>query len=148
MPGERRYAIAWPRLGNGINFRRVSMKLRMLIPICQNPVPPQGPFYSMASGGRAGGRSRGVPSFSLAPHIICDTVLVSRMSKPRKWTKVQAFPHRLGLTIDDELLDHLDTTAGNLGISRAEVIRRAIRAGVDDLEKEKETNLLFTLDRK
>ena len=61
---------------------------------------------------------------------------------------MQAFPHRLGLTIDDELLDHLDTTAGNLGISRAEVIRRAIRAGVDDLEKEKETNLLFTLDRK
>jgi hypothetical protein len=88
-----------------------------------------------------------VPSFSLASHIICDTVLVSRMSKPRKWTKVQEFPHRLGLTIDDKLLDRLDTTAGNLGISRAEVIRRAIRAAVGDLEKEREAPPL-SLDQK
>ena len=90
-----------------------------------------------------------MPSFSLASHIICDTVLVSRMSKPRKWTKVQAFPHRLGLTIDDKLLAHLDTTAGNLGISRAEVIRRAIRAEAGDLEREKTpTSSSHTLDQK
>ena len=52
---------------------------------------------------------------------------------------MQAFPHRLGLTIDDELLDHLDATAGNLGLSRAEVIRRAIRATVGDLEKKEKS---------
>ena len=70
-----------------------------------------------------------------------------RMRKPRKWTKLQEFPHRLGLTIDAELLDSLDTTAGNLGLSRAEVIRRAIRAGVGDLEKEREASPL-ALDQK
>ena len=70
------------------------------------------------------------------------------MSKTRKWTKAQEFPHRLGLTIDDELLDHLDTAAGNLGLSRAEVIRRAIRAGIGALERKGKSCSSFTLDQK
>ena len=67
------------------------------------------------------------------------------MSKPRKWTKVREFPHRLGLTIDDELLNHLDAVAGSLEISRAEVMRRVLRAGVDDLQKQEKPP--FALDR-
>ena len=70
MPGERRYAIAWPRLGNGINFRRVSMKLRMLIPICQNPVPPQGPFYSMASEASRGPKPGSALFFTCSSHYL------------------------------------------------------------------------------
>ena len=39
-----------------------------------------------------------------------------------------------GMTLDDELLNHLDAVAGSLEISRAEVIRRVLRAGLDDLQ--------------
>ena len=67
-----------------------------------------------------------------------------KMSKPRKWTKVREFPHRLGLTIDDELLNHLDAVAGSLEISRAEVMRRVLRAGVDDLQKQEKPPPLRT----
>ena len=67
----------------------------------------------------------------------------SKMSSPRKWTKSREFPHRLGMTIDDELLNRLDAVAGSLEISRAEVMRRVLRAGIDDLHK-KETPLLRT----
>ena len=56
------------------------------------------------------------------------------MKKSRKWTKVREFPHRLGMTIDDELLNRLDAVAGSLEISRAEVMRRVLRAGLDDLQ--------------
>ena len=40
------------------------------------------------------------------------------------------------MTIDDELLNRLDAVAGSLEISRAEVMRRVLRAGVDDLQKQ------------
>ena len=62
--------------------------------------------------------------------------MASKMSNPRKWTKSREFPHRLGMTIDDELLNRLDAVAGSLEISRAEVMRRVLRAGVDDLQKQ------------
>ena len=42
--------------------------------------------------------------------------------------------HRLGMTIDDELLNRLDAVAGSLELSRAEVMRRVLRAGLDDLQ--------------
>ena len=58
-----------------------------------------------------------------------------KMKKLRKWTKAREFPHRLGMTIDDELLNRLDAVAGSLEISRAEVIRRVLRVGLDDLQK-------------
>ena len=38
------------------------------------------------------------------------------------------------MTIDDELLNRLDAVAGSLEISRAEVMRRVLRAGLDDLQ--------------
>ena len=62
-------------------------------------------------------------------------MIALKMKKQRKWTKAVEFPHRLGMTLDDELLTRLDAVAGNLEISRAEVIRRVLRAGVDDLQK-------------
>ena len=64
-----------------------------------------------------------------------NTVIALKVKKQRKWTKAVEFPHRLGMTLDDELLNRLDAVAGSLEISRAEVIRRVLRAGVDDLQK-------------
>ena len=61
-------------------------------------------------------------------------VMALKMKKQRKWTKTVEFPHRLGMTIDDELLNHLDAVAGRLELSRAEVMRRVLRAGLDDLQ--------------
>ena len=84
----------------------------------------------------AGGRpTPGVPSFSLTSHAIYDTLMALQVKKSRKWTKAREFPHRLGMTIDDELLNRLDAVAGSLEISRAEVMRRVLRAGVDELQK-------------
>ena len=85
----------------------------------------------------------GVSFFYFTAHAICDTKVPEKMSSPRKWTKSRAFPHRLGMTIDDELLNRLDAVAGSLEISRAEVMRRVLRAGIDDLHK-KEIPLLRT----
>ena len=85
----------------------------------------------------------GVSFFYFTSHTICDTKISSKMSKPRKWTKSREFPHRLGMTIDDDLLNRLDAVAGSLEISRAEVMRRVLRAGIDDLHK-KEIPLLRT----
>ena len=62
-------------------------------------------------------------------------VMALKMKKQRKWTKTVEFPHRLGMTIDDELLNRLDAVAGSLELSRAEVIRRVLRGGLDDLQK-------------
>ena len=73
-----------------------------------------------------------------------NTVVALKMKKQRKWTKAVEFPHRLGMTLDDELLNRLDAVAGSLELSRAEVIRRVLRAGLDDLQK-KGNSLFFAL---
>ena len=75
-----------------------------------------------------------------------NTVMALKMKKQRKWTKTVEFPHRLGMTIDDELLNRLDAVAGSLEISRAEVIRRVLRGGLDDVPKERKS-LFCALDR-
>ena len=72
-----------------------------------------------------------------------NTVMALKMKKQRKWTKTVEFPHRLGMTIDDELLNRLDAVAGSLEISRAEVIRRVLREG-SMTSKRKEITLLRT----
>ena len=70
-------------------------------------------------------------------------VMALKMKKQRKWTKTVEFPHRLGMTIDDELLNRLDAVAGSLELSRAEVIRRVLREG-SMTSKRKEITLLRT----